>query len=153
MQAPESGPSPVTAGEALGVNEPLPQEVVLTGQGQPHPAPEDPQADGEPDEQDPGTHEPQSDEVVLTEPDEAWLAQGRAYGADEADRRGETGVIRAERIRRAEEYARFDWRRRRGDFDVGPVVREVERLYTGGPDPKLPSKAAKASKHPGGWDG
>jgi hypothetical protein len=36
---------------------------------------------------------------------EAAKAQGRALGEDEANRRGEIGTLREERIRRAEAYA------------------------------------------------
>lgn len=43
------------------------------------------------------------------------IALGRRYGEDEADRRGETGWVRENRIERAEAYAAWE-------FDGKPIT-------------------------------
>jgi hypothetical protein len=40
---------------------------------------------------------------------EGWVAQGRALGLDEATRRQEEGVVLEDRVRRAGEYAAWEW--------------------------------------------
>jgi len=73
---------------------------------------------------------------------------GTLLGLDESERRGEPEQTAALRIQRAVDYQR--WLLRRGD-DPAPIRSSESH----GPDlkPELAKAAAKAAKHPGGWDG
>jgi len=164
----ESGPSPETAAQALGADEPspppadepLPEEVGLTPE------------------------EPPGEETVIQGPspppadvDEAYLktaeAMQRAYqdGYDGVayppdtpvelavawargvwQRQANSQPVRAdqaERDQRAREYA--EWLKTK----VDPPIPAGARADPHGPDlkPELAKQAAKAQKHPGGWDG
>ena len=88
--------------------------------------------------------------VSMDDVDRVAVKLGRLLGLDEAASRGEPEPTRSERMARAVEYQRFLIRR-----ELEPQPARVGEPVSHGPDlkPELAKQAAKASKHPGGWDG